>query len=137
MKYVLTILFLLQLWNLTQAQSKPIEISVDNFYRINFNPNQDLPTSDSESSIDFWGKAFSEKQLLDKFTVCLEVSYCDFELKSNPKIAEQRSEYIISRFENDYHINPEEINVSFVVDDYCIEGENNFPSTTYIVLYKK
>lgn len=96
-----------------------------------------MPTDDSQISIDFWGKAFSEKQLLDKFTVCLEVSNCDFELQSNPKIAEQRSEYIISRFENDYHINPEEINVSFVVDDYCIEGEKKIPSTTCIVLYKK
>jgi len=85
----------------------------------------------------FGVKQFLKKKLLNEFSVCLEVSYCDFELKSNPKIAEQRSEYILLRFENDYHINPEEINVSFVVDDYCIEGENNYPSTTCIVLYKK
>jgi len=137
MKYVLTVLFLLQLSNLTQAQTKNIEISIDNFYRINFNPNQVLPTSDSESSIDFWGKAVSEKQVFDKFIFCLEVSYCAFELKSNPKITEQRSEYILSRFENDYHINRQEINVLFVIDDYCIEGEKKIPSTTCVVLYKK
>ncbi|WP_177761069.1 hypothetical protein [Flavobacterium sp. I3-2] len=94
-----------------------------------------MPTYDSQRSIDFWGKAFSEKQLLDKFTVCLEVSYCDFELQSNPKITEQRSEYVLSRFENDYQINRKEINVSFVVDDYC--DKNVLLITTYVILLVK
>lgn len=118
------------------SQSKEIEMAVDNFWRIYFNANEILPTKYSEASIDFWGRVFSEKKL-NEFTACLEVSYCDFELEQNLKIAEQRSDYILSRFVNDYHINREEINISFVVNDFCIEGGSIIPSTTCVVLYKK
>lgn len=133
-KYVLTILsFLFPI--IINAQTKEIEISVDNFYRIYFNPNQVLPTSDSESSIDYWGKAVSEKQFLNEFRVCLEIYYCDFELKSNPKIAEERSNYILSRFENDYKINRNNFLISFHVDKFCVE--NQLLISADVVLLKK
>jgi len=65
MKYVLTVLFLLQLSNLAQAQSKQIEISVDDFYRIYFDADKIMPKEDSQISIDFWGKAISEKKTFE------------------------------------------------------------------------
>lgn len=133
-KYVLTILsFLFPI--IINAQTKEIEISVDDFYRIYFNPNQVLSTSDSESSIDYWGKAVSEKQFLNEFTVCLEIYYCDFELKSNPKIAEERSNYILSRFENDYKINRNNFLISFHVDKFCVENQSLISAD--VVLLKK
>lgn len=134
MKYVLVILSLL-FPIMINGQTKEIEISVDNFYRIYFNRDQVIPISDSESSIDYWAKAITEKQILNEFTVCLKVCYCDFELKSNPKVAEERSNYILSRFENDYKINRNNFSISFLVDEFC--DENQSLISTDIVLLKK
>lgn len=134
MKYVLVILSLL-FPIMINAQTREIEIFVDDFYRIYFKQNQVLPTSDSDSSIDFWAKAISEKQILNEFTVCLEVYNCDFELKSNPRIAEERSNYILSRFENDYQINRNNFTISFHVDKFCDENQSLISAD--IVLLKK
>lgn len=134
MKYVLVILsFIFPI--LINAQTKEIEISVDNFYRIYFNTYQIIPTSDSEVSIDYWGKAFTNKTFFDDFIVCLDIYYCTFEIEQNPKIVEERSNYILSRFENDYQINRKNFIISFFLEEFC--DEKKTPVSTDVVLLKK
>lgn len=112
------------LQNCKISSNSNIEIVDNLFENVFYARNSIIPKDKGKKLLQNIGRAIKNNKILEKYSIVVQVSICDKEIKHNPFIAYERIEYLLDFLENEFEIKKEKVKFEFTT--YKKENKASF-----------